>query len=206
METQLIIDWIQTAIFIFAPALTLYIYRKKQITSLKNAANLIALQIKDIENNINYIKLECITQDFIINEQQMLNSQIVFEQNFWNMYRHELFNYLTMNEYELISKFYENVSMIKGFQHDIKNFILYSMQNKMINRYQAIFSSISNLGNEDEIRKMVKEVKLKYDSLQINAYVPLHYGISIVTYLSAYQMLSGTNAYSKLIKLSKKEF
>lgn len=196
----------QTFILLATALITLFIYWRKNLTSLRNASKLVALQIKDIEKNIDHLKIECITPTGIINEQQMYNSVIIFEQNLWYTYRHQLFNYLSTNDYALISKFYENASMIKMFQEDVKNFMLSSLKNRGKARSNILL--LCTLFNENlgELNNLVNEKTKLYDSVVSTSYIPLHYGQYIPTYLSAFQPISGTTAYSSLIKLSKKMF
>lgn len=196
----------QNLILLLTALITLYIYRRKNIISLKNAAKLIILQIKDIEKNIEYLKIEAITQNRIINEQQMYNSVTIYEQNFWNDYRHQLFNYLSSDDYELISKFYDNATMIKRFQNDIKNFILTSLQYRGIDRCHLllIYTLMSN--DNETLQKDINNKISLYDRIVTSSYVPYHYGESISTYLSTYQRISGTTAYRSLIKMSKRKF
>lgn len=195
----------QTFILLSTVLVTLLIYWRKNLTSLKNAAKLIILQIKDIEKNIEYLKIEAITQNRIINEQQMYNSVIIYEQNFWNDYRHQLFNYLTTDEYELISKFYDNAAMIKRFQNDIKNFILTSLQYRGIDRCHLLLIYTLITTDSDNLQKDINNKINLYDRIISSPYIPYHYGESISTYLSTYQRISGTTAYQSLIKMSKRK-
>lgn len=182
-----IVPWIQTFIFFFTLIITIYIYKKNRFLSLQASAKLVLMQINDIEKNIEYIKKECIDSSLVISERESFNSLVVFENNFWDCYRHELSKKLDSSDYELISKFYETAMMIRKFQVDIKNFIMISLQHRALHYYQSIYS-----GN-----------KLDVGNLEINVYIPRHYSEYLYRYISIYKNISGTTAYSALKEITK---
>lgn len=182
-----IVPWIQTFIFFFTLIITIYIYKKNRFLSLQASAKLVLMQINDIEKNIEYIKKECINSSLVISERESFNSLVVFENNFWDCYRHELSKKLDSSDYELISKFYETAMMIRKFQVDIKNFIMISLQHRALHYYQSIYS-----GN-----------KLDVGNLEINVYIPRHYSEYLYRYISIYKNISGTTAYSALKEITK---
>lgn len=182
-----IVPWIQTFIFFFTLIITIYIYKKNRFLSLQASAKLVLMQINDIEKNIEYIKKECINSSLVISERESFNSLVVFENNFWDCYRHELSKKLNSSDYELISKFYETAMMIRKFQVDIKNFIMISLQHRALHYYQSIYS-----GN-----------KLDVGNLEINVYIPRHYSEYLYRYISIYKNISGTTAYSALKEITK---
>ena len=60
----------QTLVLIATAVITLWIYRARQKNELRNAAKILMLQIKDIENNIEYLLSEGII-DGIVQEKPL---------------------------------------------------------------------------------------------------------------------------------------
>jgi len=70
----------QTLVLIATAVITLWIYRARQKNELRNAAKILMLQIRDIENNIEYLLSEGIIDGFV-QEKPLHYSTIIFETN-----------------------------------------------------------------------------------------------------------------------------
>lgn len=199
-------SYIQTLVFILSALSVFIIYWLKNRSKIKTAARILIFQIKEIENNILYLKKECINNDFSINETNIFISNSICTTSEWDKYNYILLDHFSSDDINLISIFYENAKKLNSFQSDVKSFILFSLQNKAQNRYSFIYNSIIKCENEFEIREAINNIDQKMDACNTKAYIPLHYGVYLSKHLSLYNCLSGTTVYAKLEKLSKKKW
>lgn len=180
-------------------------YRMKSVNDVKAAASAVCLQIKDIERKISYLKKFCIGHDFTINESDMFNSSLVYDVNQWDVYHHKIFGHLSTDEYELISTFYEAASVIKRLQNDVKQFCLFSLQNRSVNYYNASYSVILSKSNPEQYQDEINNIRSKFNTVSIQAYIPKHYGVYLSKYLDDHKPLVGTTAFQRLEKLVNKK-
>lgn len=205
MDMQMIIDIAQTAVFALAAISAFIVYRVKQVSSIRNSSNIIMLQVKEIEENIRYIMKECI-QSGMINEQQMFNSKLVYEENYWDKYHHELFKYIDYDDYNIISSFYKNASVLRKIQVDVKQFSLFSLQAKAMNYYNIIYGDGCRNPNVISYPNIMSDVSARFNAMAPKPFIPLHYGIFLSKYVGEFSPLTGTSAYEKLKKLAAKKY
>ena len=135
----------------------------------------------------------------------MFNSSSVYEANQWDAYQHKLSPYLSNDEYELISNFYEEASVIKRLQNDVKQFCLFSLQNRSVSYYNASYSVIQSNPNPDQHQDEINNIRSKFNNVSVQPYIPKHYGMYLSKYLEEYKPLVGTTAFQKLEKLVNKK-
>ena len=180
------------------------IYRMTSIDGIKSSATIIKLQIKEIERNISYLKKQCIDQQYTINEANILNSNPVYEINLWDTHSSKIFKELSQDEYEMISEFYENASIIKRLQNDIKQLSLFAMQARSENYHNDIFNHVYMDTDDNTCNSNIKDTIQKFNNRSIPSYIPKHYGIFLFKYLNEYKPLD-TTAFQKLEKLANKK-
>lgn len=182
---------------------TLFIWHNDKRQKIKNYAQLLLLQIRNIENGITEIKTNGLDREFL-NESTFLSIPILFDKNYWEEYSHLLLNKLGVTDYEVISNFYEKSSRIKENQIEIKN----KMKEFLYWRGYHIYNSKYSIGlnpNVDlmKINQVIDEIKARETVLGFSMYIPGEYPKQILKLLETYKPLRGTVAYSKLEELSK---
>ncbi|MGL5050720.1 MAG: hypothetical protein ACRC6A_00910 [Fusobacteriaceae bacterium] len=190
-------------ILILTIIVTILIWYNDKRQKLKNYAQLLLFQIKDIENGIIEIQSNGLNRDYL-NESPFLAIPIIFDKNFWDEYSYLFLNKLGVNNYEVISDFYEKSSKIKELQIEIKQKMRESLYWKGYHyyskKYSIIYDDFSKLSTIeeklDEINKIDKEIS-------IQTYIPIEYPKQILKILETYRPLKGTVAYSELEKVSK---
>ena len=161
-------------------------YRMKSVNDVKAAASAVRLQIKDIERKISYLKRFCIGPNFTINESDMFNSSLIYDVNQWDVYHHKLFSHLSTDDYEMISNFYEGASVIRGLQNDVKQFCLFSLQNRSVNYYNASFSVLKDDASTEQYQDAINNIGAKFDGVRVASYIPKHYGLYLSKYLDEF--------------------
>lgn len=204
--SQLFFNVYECCILTITAVSAFVIYRIKSVGDVKAAASAVRLQIKDIERKISHIKKFCIGPDFTINELEMFNSTLVYDINQWEVYHHKLFRHLSTDEYELVSSFYEEASAMKRVQIEVKQFFLFSMQNRVINFYNATFSVVPKDNNIESCQNDVDNIHSKFNSINVPLYIPKYYGMYLSKHLDEYTPLVGTTAFQKLETLANKKF
>ena len=199
-------DYTQNLILILTAILAYFLYHLKERNSARAAARSVFLQVKEMEKNIAYLKSECINTDSSINEQNMYNSPYVYINNKWDIYSHILSRYLSVEEFDTISNFYEKATKINKCQHDVKNFILFGLQNRCNNYFNSIYCSLNKCEDTSESAAMIEKTRIKFDAAQVPPYIPLHYAQYLSKYLTTSPKISGTELSRKLEKLSVKKF
>lgn len=110
---------------------------------LKNAANILILQIEDIEENINQIKCSGIDgTDNAILERPMHYSKIIFEKNYWDVYNH-LFNQLSVEARKEFNSFFSNAERIKKQQIYIKGCSEKALDIRAAHYYNSLYSALN---------------------------------------------------------------
>ena len=107
-------------VLVLTVIVTLFIWYNDKRQKIKNYAQLLLLQIRNIENGITEIQTNGLDREFL-NESTFLSIPILFDKNYWDEYSHLLLNKLGVTDYEVISNFYEKSSRIKENQIEIKN-------------------------------------------------------------------------------------
>lgn len=112
-------NFFQSLILIVTIIVTYCIYLRKERNNLKSAATIIALQIKNIEKNIEYLKAEGVMGE-TLNEQNFHYSMPIFEENMWEKYKHMFASRLKPSDFASIEMFYEVAQAIRVQQYYIK--------------------------------------------------------------------------------------
>ena len=161
----------QTLVLIATAVITLWIYRARQKNELRNAAKILMLQIRDIENNIEYLLSEGIIDGFV-QEKPLHYSTIIFETNHWAKHSHLLVGKLSQLSFESIDDFFKVASRIKEQQIFIKNKIQQSTDYKGMYYYNGIYSRVNSILDKAAIsgENLIEQrnaVKMKLNSFKI---------------------------------------
>lgn len=199
---------------------TFYMYHRKNLATARNAAMVVMLQIQSIEKNIDTIAKECLDKDGNTPDRNVFYSDNVYEINYWEQNKHILINYLSRYDFKIISDFYDTVSKINCYHRDIKNIVVSGFQSRIINYYNSIFGMVQCFylcdkdkgvdidGKElkDSLNNIVNSQMKKFNNVYVPPYIVNEYIFALNKYISVYRIASGTTAFTKLEKLSKRNF
>lgn len=190
-------------ILVLTVIVTLFIWYNDKRQKIKNYAQLLVLQIKNIENGIIEIQTNGLDREFL-NESPFLAIPILFDKNYWDEYSHLLLNKLGITDYEVISNFYEKSSRIKEYQIEIKNKMKESLYWKGYYSYNKKYATIFETWQETpHVKDILSKVSEREKEFAVQTYIPAEYPKQILKLLETYKPLRGTVAYSKLEELSK---
>jgi hypothetical protein len=216
---------LQNLILTATALITFWIYKSQKWIERRNAAMLLSLQIKEIEKNTLYLKSECMEKEKIKNAQGMYSLNYIFDQNYWEKYRHLLIELIGTNDFEKLERFFDLAIKIKEQQKNIKEEQMQFLKFKSECFYRDALSLYLNgiLKNEElKIQKdadqeqlriqfeVIKDNILKMDYCYreapylVNELIPLQYGVTLSEALEEYENITGTVAFEKLIKISSK--
>ncbi len=207
----------QTVILIITVIVTLWIYFANKRQNIKNAVAILSLQIRDIEDNIEFLIAEGVV-DGLVQERPLHYSTIIYEENYWSKYNHLIAGRVDTLTYEAIDNFYKIASKIKEQQLLIKNKLSQSMEYRTMYYYNGIFSRINGIldkmhdgQSSDELLNVCKTEISIIGSLYGNgsgsdvtnhpAYIQVEFVRGLTKMLDRYQKLSDGVAYRKLLKL-----
>lgn len=213
-------NFAQTAIVAIGAVLTWIIYTFNKRQEVNNAAKILTLQIKNIEEAISYLKSECISGNSTINETHMHYSKIVFDENQWLKYRHLMVKVLNQNSFEQIDQFYSCATEIKEQQLYIRNKILQLLEYKGMHYYNAIYGQLSEVAikqvdnfqndpsNQNTVSDRIVSIRNVYNSPTFNipTFIPLEFGLGLSKAISRYYPVTNTVAFQKLLKTSNRQF
>lgn len=169
-------------------------YKRKE---LRNAVSILILQIKDIEQNIEYIFSEGLING-VIQEVPMHYSTIIFEEAQWNKYAHSVVGHISQEAFEKIDSFFKVAQRIREQQIYIKQKIQMSIDNKAIYYYNTIYNKavISN-PPEQNIQSIVD----KFNEAVVPSYIQKELALGLEKTLKQYHKLTDGIAYTELLKL-----
>ena len=213
-------NFAQTAVVAIGATLTWAIYTFNKRQEVNNAAKILVLQVKNIEEAITYLKSECISENSTINETHMHYSKIVFDENQWLKYRHLMVKVLSQNSFEQIDRFYTCATEIKEQQLYIRNKILQLLEYKVMHYYNAVYGQISEAAikqtddlqnqqsNQNTTSNRIASICKIYNSPTFNipTFIPLEFGLGLSKAISRYYPVRNTVAFQKLLKISNRKF
>ena len=198
----------QTVVLIITAGITLWIYFANQKQHRKNAVTILLLQIKEIENNIEFLLAEGIVNGFI-QEKPLHYSKIIFSENMWSKYAYLIMSKIPQSSYEKINDFFKVATQIKEQQLYIKNKIQTAFDLKCFYYYAGIYSMVNSstidISNNDDIRQKISQLKSKYDmpDFSVQTFIQLEFALGLQENLKKYHKLTDGIAYSDLKKLVK---
>ena len=203
-------NFFQTIVLILTIVGTFVIYFIKERRSLKAATTIIALQIKNIEKNIEYLKAEGVSGE-VINEQPLHYSIPIFEENAWDKYKHIYASRLSSSDFAKIEQFYEVAQAIRIQQQQIKQKIQESIFAKTAHYYQQQFNRLNACvvdGRSDKEslcqKDMIYALTLYNNPMfSVTTFLHKEFGSGLIKGLNRYQRLTGTTVFERLCKIGE---
>ncbi len=206
----------QTCILIATACITLWIYFAQKRRELRNAITILTLQIRDIENNIEYLLAEGIV-DRRIQEKPLHYSTIIFEENNWNKFSHLIVGKISQLSFENVDNFFKVANRIREQQLFIKTKLQQSVDYKGMYYYNGIYTRVNSIldraaASHEEIELQKKrcheEINFVHnlygeDLTNIPSYVQQELVFGLEKTLKQYHKLTDGTAYAELEKLKK---
>lgn len=218
MQISNILSIIEIAVIFISAIFTAFVYFKNKSDKEKSRAVMIYSQIKEIENNVKYIKNKCYKNNVIFSS-EFYKSPIIYNQNLWEENKIYLINLLSIDSYNEIEKFYiiannllnEQIEQKNNFSSliKIKRNIYYEKQTSicmdiMKDSLEGKNSDIHN--SKEQVDNFIKQVKIAYgegSNVPIDLYIPNIGNEVIQDSLNEYRELSDGNAIQELKKIAK---
>lgn len=175
----------------------LWQFRAHKRRELRNAVSILILQIKDIEQNIEYIFSEGLINGFI-QEIPMHYSTIIFEENQWNKYAHSVVGHISQEAFEKIDSFFKVAQRIREQQIYIKQKIQLSIENKAFYYYNAVYNQVVMV---DYPEKDIKSIVDKFNKITVPSYIQMELALGLEKTLKQYHKLTDGIAYTDLVRL-----
>jgi|GluameStandDraft_1065615.scaffolds.fasta_scaffold56213_2 hypothetical protein len=180
--------------------------RKKRI----EAASLIVLQIKEIQENLRM--LSTYIRDNKLDFGAFYESLPLMTENYWKQYKHYFIKEIDQKSFSDIDLLYNFVSEIQEQQLLLKQLQKESFsltQQMLINiEGQWMSSHLSTLQTINLMDFLNNKGTLESNISQLTHYMPEQIRISMEKFLKEYQMLEiiGSNGYRRLEKIAKRRF
>ncbi len=198
-------DFIQNTILLLAAFITWWIYYDSKIKDISKAATILALQIKDIEKNIEYLFSEGLING-AIQERPIHYSNLIYEENQWDKYYYLMAGLLSPEAFERIDYFFKVAQRVQEQQIYIKKKIQQSLDDKVTHYYNAIYSQVADLRIDVEQSKAnINQIRDKFCKINTETYMQIEYANGLENALKRYRKLTDGNAYAELKKLKDKK-
>jgi cbb3-type cytochrome oxidase subunit 3 len=138
---------LQNLILFLTAGITLWIFIRSQRKQVQNAAVIITLLIKDIEQNVEIIFVQGITEG-AVQEKCLHYSKIIYTEDMWSKYSSMIVGQISQRSYEVIDNFFKVVSLIKEQQLLIKCKIQQSLDVRGF-AYYNVCQYFTNFGIEE---------------------------------------------------------
>lgn len=124
------IEWIGWGNIIPVAALitTWYKYNKNKNQQKRNAARIVAMQVKSIYNNVQALD-ECVQDNLGYDVYKMNQSRCIITENEWDKYKYLFVNELSQTQIETIDLYYEYALLFKEQQDALKHSIKHAYDN-----------------------------------------------------------------------------
>lgn len=119
MNLDTIFLLIQTILIGGAAGLTWYLYIKAKNDDLRSRATMIYYQIKDIENNIEYVKKNCYKENLLISH-EFYKSNLIYNKNLWDESKTYLVKKMSTDTYNKVERFYSEATVLLNEQIAVK--------------------------------------------------------------------------------------
>ena len=198
-------DFIQNTILLLAAFITWWIYYDSKIKDISKAATILALQIKDIEKNIEYLFSEGLING-AIQERPIHYSNLIYEENQWDKYYYLMAGLLSPEAFERIDYFFKVAQRVREQQLYIKKKIQQSLDDKVTHYYNAIYSQVADLRIDvEQSEANINQIKDKFCKINTETYMQIEYANGLENALRRYRKLTDGNAYAELKKLKDKK-
>lgn len=198
-------DFIQNTILLLAAFITWWIYYDSKIKDISKAATILALQIKDIEKNIEYLFSEGLING-AIQERPIHYSNLIYEENQWDKYYYLMAGLLSSEAFERIDYFFKVAQRVREQQLYIKKKIQQSLDDKVTHYYNAIYSQVADLRIDvEQSEANINQIKDKFCKINTETYMQIEYANGLENALRRYRKLTDGNAYAELKKLKDKK-
>lgn len=191
----------QTLVLIFTIGamfgVALWQFHAHKRKELRNAVSILMLQIKDIEQNVEYILSEGLING-IIQEIPLHYSTIIFEENQWSKYAHSVVGHISQEAFERIDAFFKVAQRIREQQIYIKQKIQLSLDNKAFHYYNAAYTKIAT---DDQSGQDIKFIINRFDKAIVPPYIQKELALGLEKTLKQYHKLTDGIAYIELTKL-----
>ena len=154
------------------------------------------LQIKDIEQNVEYVLSEGFLNG-LIQEVPMHYSVLIFDDNQWTRYSHLIVGEVSQSTFSQIDAFYKVASRIREQQIFIKQKIQQSIDFKTLHYYNAVYGSLNELKNSSNTQNIVN----LYNDSFVPSYIHLELARGLEKTLKQYHKLTDGVAFAELKKL-----
>lgn len=196
---------VQNTILLLAAFITWWIYHDSKIKDISKAATILALQIKDIEKNIEYLFSEGLING-AIQERPIHYSNLIYEENQWDKYYYLMAGLLSSEAFERIDYFFKVAQRVREQQLYIKKKIQQSLDDKVTHYYNAIYSQVADLRiDEKQSKANIDQIKDKFCKINTETYMQIEYANGLENALRRYRKLTDGNAYAELKKLKDKK-
>lgn len=175
----------------------LWQFRAHKRRELRNAVSILILQIKDIEQNIEYIFSEGLING-AIQEIPIHYSTIIFEENQWNKYAHSVVGHISQEAFEKVDTFFKVAQRIREQQIYIKQKIQMSIDNKAFYYYNIMYNQAVMIDNTE---KEIKSIVAKFNTVIVPPYIQVELALGLEKTLKQYHKLTDGIAYTELMKL-----
>ena len=198
-------DFIQNTILLLAAFITWWIYYDSKIKDISKAATILALQIKDIEKNIEYLFSEGLING-AIQERPIHYSNLIYEENQWDKYYYLMAGLLSPEAFERIDYFFKVAQRVQEQQIYIKKKIQQSLDDKVTHYYNAIYSQVADLRIDvEQSEANINQIRDKFCKINTETYMQIEYANGLENALKRYRKLTDGNAYAELKKLKDKK-
>lgn len=190
----------QTIVLILTAFITLGLYWDRKRKEVRNAADILSLQIDEIEKNIEYVLSEGIINGAIL-KTSMHYSSLIFEENHWDKYSHLIVGHISSEAFEKIDEFYKAVYHIREQQVFIKQKIQQSIDSKVWHYYAASYTQVAN--NDVDLQIKIQAIHDRFNIISVPPFIHKEFAIGLEKALKRYSKLTDGNAYAELMKLAK---
>lgn len=206
-------DDIRIAILVVSLIVTFWTYKANKWATLRNAAALIALQAKNIENNVDLIKDQFVSHKEskdILNWSKIADMNNIFEEDYWEQYRHLFIFYLGESDFNQLDSFFSNSRKLKIYQEKVRAFIFlradYQVKAQYEIGYKKILEDVANTGKCDwkYCEEFNKYYSGKDDHLSINTFKPNQFKSLFINSLDSSKSVIGTTGFGKIELIAKR--
>lgn len=198
-------EFISNIILFITLLITFFIWINDKRNQKKSYAQIIILQIKNIEKIVIEIQQKGLTNGFL-SESFFFNVPILFEKNYWDEYSYILIKDLGEKSYDEIDKFYECCSKIKKYQIEVKENLKQSLGWRGYYYYYYKYSNAFNTDSSEE-NKLTQDKILDMieKTTSIQPYIPSEFPKQLTNLLMEYSKISDSVSFQTLKKIADKK-
>lgn len=174
-------------------AFAVYILQKN--AEKKMAATLILCQVDAIDKQISLLQTEP-----SLNYVTIFGIKPFIRDNMWEKYKHLFVQKLSISEYELIQKYFEQIEQLERKRIDILNTVYSAWKDKSSVEHQKIGEFIFNGEMDDpEKIKRFEHYRAQFRGSE-TVFIPDIANETFFVTMKSFNLLAGTTAYEKLLK------